>query len=199
MKIVVGDETGLVKVVNFVDKSNSVVSRLGVQTREQEAASLCWTGDPGLYSSFTVAKKNGAIQTWKSSKLEESVEHEEVLFEPVGLHFCASSQRLLSVGEDGGVQVLPKDFHAKQNEEENDEAMDEDFEEFETKGPISASCFHNGLLAVGGKENLIAVWDVSQQAQTWRAKNVPPDKLDLEVPIWAAALAWVGGGGGGGG
>jgi len=39
-------------------------------------------------------------------------------------------------------------------------------------------------MAIGGKENDVQVYDISQKKSQWAAKNVAQDKLDLRVPIW---------------
>ncbi|KAI1714967.1 WD repeat-containing protein 74 [Ditylenchus destructor] len=40
------------------------------------------------------------------------------------------------------------------------------------------------IVATGGKENLLKLWDIRSEKPTFTAKNVAPDSLELRVPIW---------------
>ncbi|KAI1717633.1 WD repeat-containing protein 74 [Ditylenchus destructor] len=40
------------------------------------------------------------------------------------------------------------------------------------------------IVATGGKENLLKLWDIRSEKLTFMAKNVAPDSLELRVPIW---------------
>jgi hypothetical protein len=60
--------------------------------------------------------------------------------------------------------------------------------EIATGAPLNAFALSThgsseGLAAVGGKENDLAVWDVGTGERLWKARNVPHDKLDLRVPV----------------
>lgn len=37
----------------------------------------------------------------------------------------------------------------------------------------------------------MTLWDVKSQKETWQAKNVPNDELDLQVPIFDTGLTWL--------
>jgi WD40 repeat protein len=49
-----------------------------------------------------------------------------------------------------------------------------------------ASAWQEHLVATGGTENDLAVWDLTASDRTtpaFKARNVPPTKLDLRVPV----------------
>ena len=45
-----------------------------------------------------------------------------------------------------------------------------------------------GLVALGGRDKDLVVWDVGQSTACFRARNVPHDNLDLAVPVWVSGL-----------
>uniref|UniRef100_A0A1B6CVN9 Uncharacterized protein n=1 Tax=Clastoptera arizonana TaxID=38151 RepID=A0A1B6CVN9_9HEMI len=47
------------------------------------------------------------------------------------------------------------------------------------------------LIATGGKENDLKLWDLETQKQTFNAKNVRPDELQLRVPVWVSDLVFM--------
>lgn len=47
-------------------------------------------------------------------------------------------------------------------------------------------------MVTGGKESLFSVWDLTKPASPiFTAKNVRPDTLDLQVPIWLSDASFV--------
>ncbi|XP_054284846.1 WD repeat-containing protein 74-like [Macrosteles quadrilineatus] len=64
----------------------------------------------------------------------------------------------------------------------------------ETGGPISRmrhSPNEDNVFATGGKENDLKLWDVETGKNTFTAKNVRHDWLELRVPVWVMDLAFV--------
>jgi len=45
-------------------------------------------------------------------------------------------------------------------------------------------------LAVGGKNHDLRIWDVETKQALFRAKNVPHDSLNMQVPIWITDACW---------
>ncbi|KAK0410044.1 hypothetical protein QR680_004911 [Steinernema hermaphroditum] len=41
-------------------------------------------------------------------------------------------------------------------------------------------------IATGGKNELLRIWDLETQKETWTAKNVKPDWLQIPIPIWVS-------------
>ena len=46
-------------------------------------------------------------------------------------------------------------------------------------------------IAIGSKDQLVQIWDVETCKQTWSAKNLPNDHLDLKIPIWDTDIEWL--------
>ncbi|PNF23432.1 hypothetical protein B7P43_G10597 [Cryptotermes secundus] len=44
------------------------------------------------------------------------------------------------------------------------------------------------IIAVGGKENDLKLWNLEQKTCTFAAKNVKPDMLQLRVPVWVSDM-----------
>ena len=47
-------------------------------------------------------------------------------------------------------------------------------------------------IAIGGRENDIALYDVETHDRIFQGRNVPHDFLNLRVPIWVADMQVVG-------
>lgn len=63
---------------------------------------------------------------------------------------------------------------------------------WEVRGPLSCMALHpEGVLAAGGKERELGLWDVASGQCSWEAKNVPHDKLDLRLPVWVTACRFL--------
>ena len=52
----------------------------------------------------------------------------------------------------------------------------------------------SGVLAVGGKEHELTLWDAATGKETFVARNVGNTMLDLRVPVWVAGIQFLGGG-----
>lgn len=47
------------------------------------------------------------------------------------------------------------------------------------------------IIATGGKENGLKLFDLERQKQIFSEKNVPHDFLNLRVPIWVSDIAFL--------
>jgi ribosome biogenesis protein NSA1 len=47
------------------------------------------------------------------------------------------------------------------------------------------------LIALGGRERELGLWDVGRGEATWAARNVPHDMLDLRQPVWVTAARFM--------
>jgi WD40 repeat protein len=59
---------------------------------------------------------------------------------------------------------------------------------FQVQGPLETFAVRGSLLAVGGKENRLRVWDVALKQRVFEARNSPDDWLCLKVPMWISGL-----------
>ena len=67
------------------------------------------------------------------------------------------------------------------------------FFQFSVGKPVHAARFHSsaGVLAVGGPEHDLALWDVEKSMSTFQARNVSNTELDLRVPVWVSAMQFL--------
>ena len=79
--------------------------------------------------------------------------------------------------------------------DEGDDDMEQDDDEqkkhWSIKGPLSCMALHKTILAAGGKERELGLWDTETQQAVWEARNVPHDKLDLRQPVWVTAISFL--------
>lgn len=47
------------------------------------------------------------------------------------------------------------------------------------------------LIATGGKENKLKLWDLETQKSIFEEKNIPNDWLQLRVPIWISDIGFL--------
>lgn len=47
------------------------------------------------------------------------------------------------------------------------------------------------LIAVGGREHELSIWNLDTNERQWRARNVPNDKLDMRRPVWVGAVRFI--------
>jgi hypothetical protein len=65
--------------------------------------------------------------------------------------------------------------------------------QFSVGKPVECARFHAGskIVAVGGQEHDLALYDVETAAPTFQARNVPHTMLDLRVPVWVSAIQFL--------
>lgn len=66
--------------------------------------------------------------------------------------------------------------------------------EFQVGGPVSCmKAISKGpmIIATGGKQNDLKLWDVETKTKIFNARNVKKDMLELEVPIWISDIEYI--------
>jgi ribosome biogenesis protein NSA1 len=54
--------------------------------------------------------------------------------------------------------------------------------------------FHQNLIATGGKENDLKLWDIASQkpdVPSFRAKNMPDNWVGLREPVWIKCIDFI--------
>lgn len=184
--IICGDETGLLKAVDPLKKSSRLVSTSLSQNRRRGVAALA--SDELSSSSFRCARKDGHLETWECKSPDLAFEDdawsmvascEGLVGDCVGL--SCSSGRVVSCADDGRVQVSSG----------RDGSVSGDGGLLDVEGSVSAFDCLGNLVAVGGREHELSVWNLDNFEREWRARNVPNDKLDLRRPVWVASAKFV--------
>eukprot|EP00741_Cyanophora_paradoxa_P013751 tig00020710_g13274.t1 len=198
MRLVVGDETGLLKVVSVED--GRVVRTVGSQQRDYGVECMCWADarpeeDPTLVAA---GLKNGTVLLFDA--FDES-RKPAVLGKPTGKSVrgvCAAGRgdsggRLAVCSEEGDLSLYSAAPDALFGGDDDREDGGEPLRSFSVGKPVSVmrSNAAGAELAVGGKEHDLEVYDVETGQRSFQAKNVPDDKLRLRVPVWVADAAFV--------
>lgn len=170
MQLISGDETGLLKVVDVMKNAATAVS--STQSRRRGVVALA-CADEGR---FHCARKSGELETWSfGGELEAS--YDGLAGECVGLSHVDG--RVVSCSDDGVVQV------SSLNGKVGDSAS------FDVSGAVSAVDRQDDVVAVGGREHELSLWDLGTQERRWRARNVVNDKLDMRRPVWVGAARFL--------
>lgn len=188
-RLLVGDETGLLKVAYANDRS---VETRGLQDRQMGVLAIEKLGS----DSVAVLRRNGEVSFWNDNiGLTEEKSKIECLFSsslhdfdaPKGLvpvygSSLSDIENLVAYSESGELKTLDLKLLSG-------ESMSKAAKLATVKGPIHtmAACA-NGGIAFGGQENDLTFFDATTQQTVWKAKNVPYDKLRLRVPIWITAI-----------
>ncbi|KAJ1462030.1 quinon protein alcohol dehydrogenase-like superfamily [Pelagophyceae sp. CCMP2097] len=179
MSILVGDETGLVKVVDREKGEARLAGESFVQERRRSVLQLAF-GD-GAQRRLHCALKTGELETYVDQAGEWNLAGSST-----GLKTCVALKALpggnvLAVdGEDGRVTYSSVDG-----------GRVGDQGGFETGGCVSAFDADAQRCVVGGKEHDVAVWCLETHTKLFRARNVKHDKLNLRIPIWVSALRFL--------
>eukprot|EP00466_Bigelowiella_natans_P014462 jgi/Bigna1/85299/estExt_fgenesh1_pg.C_30181 len=169
--VLTSDDTGLYKVVDVAKKK--VDRRFGRQAQGRGIEAMAWSG---LYSGgdsydshFLSALQNGRVENRSRSTGEVTQSFQMASAGCSGLA-TIDSKRLLSGTKNGVVQIF----------EEGKEAST--FKVGEKTCRVKF-CPGSSAIATGGNEELLKVWDLATKKQTFKARNVKPDKLDLRYPV----------------
>jgi ribosome biogenesis protein NSA1 len=208
MRLLVGDDTGLVKDVTCArgdnsrdykkheNKKNKSDPMFGQQMMERSILSMQFAGPTdNEESQVAMLTRSGDVECWDIDKQEVlwsfsplSDAELEVDAGIVGFAVLPQEQKVLTVSEYGVVKVR----HT--TDEDDADAEDQKRWEFDTKvkdlrhavvSPLTQS-----QVALAGKEALLKVWDINKQTCTFAARNVPHDFLELRLPVWVNNLAY---------
>lgn len=53
------------------------------------------------------------------------------------------------------------------------------------------SKINSNIIATGGRENELKLFDLERREKVFTEKNVPPDMLQLRMPIWVSDIAFL--------
>ena len=179
MRVITGDETGLLK---FIDISKKSVSVFGNQTRTGAIKGISWIVRD---ESIAILRANKQTELWNvcDGNLSISSSYSASSFSiPKGL--VAMEKHIgsaLLYDNEGHVSIAQRD---EQNELHETGS-------FETRGPVDACASCERGAVFGGCENDLQMWDIETQQVVWKAKNVSNDKLRLRVPIWITAVGFI--------
>lgn len=180
MKVIAGDETGLIKSITVETNVHEYVTDPSAQSRTHGIEHMCWNGPNRVIASM----KNHHVCQYQvdSKQCDWDIELKEQ-HPLVGLA-CIENTTLLSCSTKGSVQV--------QNLQAREPVLTRSFniKSGQDLCRMRLSSSHD-VFATGGKESDLQLVDLETGQAVFRAKNVPHDDLELQVPVWIRDLAFI--------
>jgi len=186
MELFTGDDTGLMKRVDLVGLGSTghTARRWGTQEYGGGVGSVCF-GPSEEYIGMGL--DTGAVKFWRADGADGEpvlalTAHAQARLGTSALHATAS--RVIASDRHGGVRVWPWPTEA---------VVAAEPATFEMGGSTTACAIEAAgtLIAGGGRDRDVAVWDIEQGAEAFKARNVPHDNLDLSVPVWVSAVKFL--------
>ncbi|KAI9914054.1 hypothetical protein PsorP6_006428 [Peronosclerospora sorghi] len=195
MRVLVGDETGLVKSIELEKSEQCIVSsRNEPQARSRGIQRLCWyaRANEEVHEprDVVVARANGIVESYEAShgtakepdwswKIEDP---ETKKRRCVGLDGIPKWGSVVHCWDTGDV-VVRKTLQSTENAAH-----------FNVGGDLNIMRLEVSLqtvIGVGGKEHDLQLWSLETHQQVFKAKNVAHDKLDMRVPVWVKDLRFL--------
>ncbi|TDH70038.1 hypothetical protein CCR75_000891 [Bremia lactucae] len=197
MRVLVGDETGLLKSIVLETKEQRILSnREHPQARSRGIQRLCWSSDgrdaSNCQPNVVLARANGLVEsyeashgntlrasrmpTWSWPSLDNNHRHSRC----IGLEMPSKHDSVVQCFSSGDVFVR----HLKTNNVTS-------FHVGSDLHSMRLDSFTNTVIGVGGKECDLKLWSLETEQVLFRAKNVTHDKLDMRVPVWIKDLRFL--------
>jgi len=173
MQVIVGTETGLLK---SVDTKTKKTEDFGKQNFARSIVQL--EADLADNEKFLYLTKGGEIHSAdKSFSSDECIV--KGLSQPIGFHLCDS--HIFTASKRGKIQIF-------------DHLAGSSVSSFETNGATDCLHVNEDLVAIGGKERPLEVWDWKNKKRSWQADFPPPTKrLKLPQKLWVKKCSFLSG------
>ncbi|XP_065199689.1 WD repeat-containing protein 74 [Planococcus citri] len=180
----IGSSTGLIKgaYVGKNDVNVKVFSKNCVKDKElisnkNEITYLNW--DSSLENEILVGMKNG-IKTFNVDS-EEFTINCSIPDGNIG-GFFKNDETLFLALKSGSIKSLKYPF-----DEEN---LIEEFNVGKDVEKMKRSITKSNIVAVGGKDNDLKLYDLNTRQTTFIAKNIKPDELQIQAPVWVSDMTF---------
>ncbi|KDO21730.1 hypothetical protein SPRG_13146 [Saprolegnia parasitica CBS 223.65] len=176
MRVIIGDETGLVKSVGLEANTAQVLGST-TQSRATSAKYLAWTAD----NDVVIGRANGHVDCVAADGADApwSFKSEGA---PVGMGVLREFGSIVRCNVEGRVEIVHP-LNIKPNPASF--SVGHDIHTLRVD-PLSSK-----TIAIGGKERDVNLWDLETQAAIFKAKNVTHDDLDMRVPVWVKCMAFL--------
>uniref|UniRef100_A0A7E4VJT2 WD_REPEATS_REGION domain-containing protein n=1 Tax=Panagrellus redivivus TaxID=6233 RepID=A0A7E4VJT2_PANRE len=177
----VGATTGCFKAVSFKESKITNVNRIAeLVPKEDEITAMCF-GD-AEQTEIVVAQANHKIKLYNT------------LTDLYTNLFTATAGtghiKGLAMLESGNIQTVVASGEIRTWSPEGKLLSSEDWSAGE--GILSYAKKPNaGIIATGGKNNIVKTWDIETEKQIWHAKNVRNNFLGLPIPIWETGIKFL--------
>lgn len=188
MRVLIGDETGLLKSVELEKNEQHVISsRLEPQARQHAVQSMCWYEDEnqlaGCKENVVVARGNGVVESYSTSHGRTSATSSR----DANWSFTAPAGKSVGVGmiqKFGSVVRCTDKGDVLVKNTLSDSAKPATFNVGPDIFRMRIEPKEQTHIAVGGKERDLSIWSLEKQEAVFKAKNVTHDTLDMRVPVW---------------
>ncbi|XP_065347938.1 WD repeat-containing protein 74 [Cloeon dipterum] len=175
--VFVGAKTGILKGICMFEGSDAslvqnIPKDLRTLSQEKEITAMAW--GPEDETQVLMGLQNQSVQIYNTAKGRlKTIPAENGEGPIVGV--AKFGEHLLTGTACGTVRL-----------------WDNPGKEINTGGPLERLRVKGNIVATGGKKNDLKLWDVnSGLTSTFKAKNVPHDWLELEVPVWISDIAFI--------
>uniref|UniRef100_K3WS22 Anaphase-promoting complex subunit 4 WD40 domain-containing protein n=1 Tax=Globisporangium ultimum (strain ATCC 200006 / CBS 805.95 / DAOM BR144) TaxID=431595 RepID=K3WS22_GLOUD len=195
MRVLVGDETGLLKSIELEKNEQHVVSsRKEPQARVHGIQSMCWyedeTQDTSSKENVVVARGNGIVENYSSAHGKSAATSSRE----------ANWQFTAPTGKTTGIGMIQKFGSVVRCTDAGDVFVKNMLSESAKPSTFSVGANIHRMriepkeqthIAVGGNERDLNIWSLEKQECVFKAKNVTHDNLDMRVPVWVKDLRFL--------
>ena len=206
--VIVGSETGLLKGVSINPKMCLAKNFLNMQhlERKHEITAMAWGNEDE--TEVLLGLRGHIIRSFNPDDkiFSSTIDFDKDCGKVVGIARCndalvtACESGVIRVWSDPNEKVNTIDFELGcSGKLKSDNFKDEDCKQkhlvslkVERALHVMRQVPNTNLIATGGKENDLQLWDVSnlKKGPLFRAKNVPHDNLELRVPVWLTDICF---------
>jgi ribosome biogenesis protein NSA1 len=203
MRVLVGDETGLLKSIELERNEQRVLSsRAQPQARARSIQRMCWYADEREAASFqrnvVLARADGVVESYEAShgKGLSSAREPDWSWPAADIVKQDEQDKTRCVGLD----VLSKFGSVVQCSDAGDVLVRSTLQDagqpasFNVGGDVDVMRLNPAdqtVVGLGGKEHDLNLWSLETQQLLFKAKNVTHDKLDMRVPVWVKDLRFL--------
>uniref|UniRef100_A0AAV1THU9 Ribosome biogenesis protein NSA1 n=1 Tax=Peronospora matthiolae TaxID=2874970 RepID=A0AAV1THU9_9STRA len=203
MRVVIGDETGLLKSIELEKSEQYIVStREQPQARARGIQRLCWSANEQQavteQQNVVLARANGWVESYEASHgaiLNVSREpewswpmqdKEQDKTRCVGVEVIRTCGSVVQCSDTGDVVVRRMLQDTTQAAAERTQ-----FSVGKALNVMRLEPALQTVIGVGGKEHDLNLWSLETQQVLFKAKNVSHNKLDMRVPVWVKDLRFL--------
>jgi len=183
MKVLVGDEFGLIKLID-IDKKITL-SKYGAVNKKNAVIGINNLFDNNNILSIT-HEQNLYVLDWNKSTIESKPEiklNEKTLFTSQVVKKTIDFSSIIASRSDNKLNICRYD-------EELNMKLTEELE-IKTKNlHIIKDAANTQEIICLFKDTPISIYNLETNEFTWRAKNLPNDEFDLKIPVWDVDVAF---------
>ncbi|KAK9510622.1 hypothetical protein O3M35_005364 [Rhynocoris fuscipes] len=174
----VGSASGIFKGVYAVHKSNIVVKNIdGLKnaTNKNPITAMSWCD--GGENEIIIGYSNQLVKVYDVQSKTFTFNEDKKFGDGAIVGVSKYQGSIIKAVESGTVKIWKENV--------------EDSLTIESGGPLDKMRQSNGIIATGGKENDLKLWDIQAGGKKlFAAKNVRHDELEMRVPIWVTDIAF---------